>query len=160
MAATPMDSTDGQDRAVSWADVLDSDREFNASNTAHEDLWTRVHQTGDAVCRAVDEWDAAQRDARKAHDYYQTIQAEHRARELTGDDVIVVTFFLPSAAAIAEASPGPNRRMNWLGLILGDVIKDAVAGELAASAGRVSSCLRSSLWEQWQWQRPCAARCD
>jgi hypothetical protein len=103
-----MDSPDDQDRAVSWADVLDSVREFNASNTAHEDLWTRVHQTGDAVGRAVDERDAAQRDARKARDFHQTIQAEHPHRHAP----------LPRQALIAGV---------FVGL-------DAVACEFAAQA--------------------------
>jgi hypothetical protein len=80
MSATPIDNPDDQGGAASWTDVLDSVREFNASNPAHEDLWTRVHQTGDAVRRAVDERDAAQRAARMARDYHRTIQAEHPHR--------------------------------------------------------------------------------
>ena len=75
MAATPMGGQDEQHRTMTSADIVGPVREFNASNQAHEDLWTRVHQAGDQVRRGVDERDAAQLHARQARDFYLTVQA-------------------------------------------------------------------------------------
>jgi hypothetical protein len=69
-----------QDRTMTSADVAGFVRDFNASNQAHEDLWARVHQAGDAVRRGVDERDATQRRAREARDFYLAVQAEHPHR--------------------------------------------------------------------------------
>ena len=80
MAATPMGGQDEQHRTMTSADIVGPVREFNASNQAHEDLWTRVHQAGDQVRRGVDERDAAQLHARQARDFYLTVQAEHPHR--------------------------------------------------------------------------------
>jgi hypothetical protein len=133
MAATPMNRPDDQDRAVSWADVLDSVREFNASNQAHEDLWTRVHQTGDTVGRAVDERDVAQRYARKARDYHQTIQAEHPQRHapLPRQAVIAAVFVGLDAVACEFAAQAlgndQDQTLLWTALFLAVL----AAGEVA-----------------------------
>jgi hypothetical protein len=133
MVATPMDSPDDQDTAVSWADVLDSVREFNASNTAHEDLWTRVHQTGDAARRAVDERDAAQRDARQTRDYHQTIQAEHPHRHapLPRQVLIAAVFVGLDAVACEFAAQAlgndQDQTLLWTALFLAVL----AAGEVA-----------------------------
>lgn len=80
MAATPMGGQNEQHRTMTSADVAEPVREFNASNQAHEDLWARVHQAGDAVRRGVDDRDAAQVRARQARDFYLAVQAEHPHR--------------------------------------------------------------------------------
>jgi hypothetical protein len=80
MAATPPDGSSKQDRTVTSADVTDSVRDFNASNQAHEDLWTRVHQAGDAVRGGTEDRDAAQLRARRARDFHLAVQAEYPHR--------------------------------------------------------------------------------
>jgi hypothetical protein len=62
------------------ADIADFVRNFNASNQAHEDLWTRVHQAGDAVRRAVQDRGTAQVHARDARSFHLAVQAEYPHR--------------------------------------------------------------------------------
>jgi hypothetical protein len=80
MAATPTDSSNDQPRTMNSVDVTGSVRDFNASNRAHEDLWTRVHQAGDAVRRSVEHRNAVQIRARRARDFHLAVQAEYPHR--------------------------------------------------------------------------------
>ena len=80
MAAMPTHGPDQQPRTMTSDDIAGSVRDFNASNPAHGALWTRVHQAGDAVRRAVENKDAAQVYARQARDYHLTVQAEYPHR--------------------------------------------------------------------------------
>jgi hypothetical protein len=80
MAASPSDRSDGQPRTTTSAEIADFVRDFNASNQAHEDLWTRVRQAGDAVRRGVHDRDAAQLRARHARSFHLAVQAEYPHR--------------------------------------------------------------------------------
>lgn len=84
MAATPMDGPNKHHGAMTSPDVVEFVHDFNASNQAYEDLWTRVHQAGDAVRRSAEDRDAAQRNARQARDFHLAVQAEfpHRSAPL------------------------------------------------------------------------------
>ena len=53
MADSPTDHPDGRPRTTTSAEIADFVRDFNASNQAHKDLWTRARQAGDAVRRGV-----------------------------------------------------------------------------------------------------------
>lgn len=77
MAAGPMSSPSEQRRTTTSADIAVCVREFNGSNDAHKDLWTRVHQAGDAVRRSVADRDAAQLRARQVRDFHLAVQAEY-----------------------------------------------------------------------------------
>jgi hypothetical protein len=65
---------------MTTADITGLVRDFNASNQAHEALWTRVLQAGDAVRRAVHERDASQLRARHARSFHLAVQAEYPHR--------------------------------------------------------------------------------
>ncbi len=152
MAATPMYQPDDHDGAANRADALDSIREFNASNPAHEDLWTRVHQTGDAVCRAVDERDAAQSDARKARDYHQTIQAEHPQRRapLPRQALIAAVFVGLDAVACEFAAQAlgsdQDQTLLWTALFLAVLAAGEVAlGHYSERGGRAWRLLVAGL---------------
>jgi len=80
MAATPMNGPSEQQRMATSADIAEPVRDFNAANKAHEDLWTRVHQAGDAVRRSTDDREAAQLRARRARGFYLAVQAEYPHR--------------------------------------------------------------------------------
>jgi hypothetical protein len=80
MAATPMEGPEQRDRKTTPAGIAESVRDFNASNKAHEALWTLVHQVRDAVRRSVGSRDAAQVRARQARDFHLTVQAEYPLR--------------------------------------------------------------------------------
>ena len=80
MAASPMDGPGEPDQTIAPAEVDESVRDFNASNRAHEDLWTRVHQAGDEVRRSTRDRDAAQLRARQARDFHLAVQAEYPHR--------------------------------------------------------------------------------
>ncbi|MGH3191947.1 MAG: hypothetical protein ACRDPY_24165 [Streptosporangiaceae bacterium] len=80
MSDSRTDGPDGQPRTMTSADITGLVRDFNASNQAHEALWTRVLQAGDAVRRAVHDRDAAQLRARHARSFHLAIQAEYPHR--------------------------------------------------------------------------------
>ena len=80
MATTPMDGRGDEHARTTSADVAASIRRFNASNRAHEDLWTRTHQAGDAVRGAAREREAAVSRARQARDFHLAVQAEYPRR--------------------------------------------------------------------------------
>lgn len=75
MAASPEDGPHGQP-----FDLAGFVRSFNASNPAHEDLWTRALQAADAVRRAVREWFAAKVRALDARKFFLAVQAEYPDR--------------------------------------------------------------------------------
>jgi hypothetical protein len=80
MAASPNGGPDRQPRTTTSADIDVFVRDFNTSNQAHEDLWTRALQAGDAVRRGVDDKDAAQLRARHARNFHLAVQAEYPHR--------------------------------------------------------------------------------
>jgi hypothetical protein len=80
MAAPPTDPPDGQPRMTTSADIAELVIPFNASNQAHEDLWTRACQAGDAVRRSVHDRDGAQLRARHARSFHLAVQAEYPHR--------------------------------------------------------------------------------
>ena len=80
MAAPPTGPPDGQPRTTTSADIADFVVPFNASNQAHEDLWTRACQAGDAVRRSVHDRDGAQLRARHARSFHLAVQAEYPHR--------------------------------------------------------------------------------
>jgi hypothetical protein len=101
MAGAPIDGPDEQQRTMTSADIAESVREFNASNKAHEELWTRVHQAGDAVRRSVENRDAAQLHARQARDYYLTLQAEYPHRRAPLIRQVCLAAFTVALDAVA-----------------------------------------------------------
>jgi hypothetical protein len=101
MAATPTDGPDQRDRKMTPADVAESVRDFNASNKAHEDLWTRVHQVRDALRRSVANKDAAQVRARQASDFHLTVQAEYPLRRAPLPRQLCIAGFTVGLDAVA-----------------------------------------------------------
>jgi len=138
MSATPMDGPGGQDHTMTPADVAGFVREFNASNQAHEDLWARVHQAGDAVRRSVDDRDAAQVRARQARDFHLAVQAEypHRRAPLLRQALIaVVTVGLDGVAcwfAAQALGNGQAETLLWTVLFLAVLASGEVALDYAS----------------------------
>jgi hypothetical protein len=138
MAAYPMGGPDGQDRTMAPADVAGIVREFNASNQAHEDLWARVHQAGDAVRRSVDDRDAAQVRAREARDFHLAVQAEypHRHAPLLRQALIAaVTVGLDGVAcwfAAQALGNGQDETLLWTVLFLAVLASGEVALDYAS----------------------------
>ena len=80
MATPPMDGPDGQPTTMTSADIAEFVRDFNASNPAHEDLWTRTLQAADTVRRSVEDRIVAQLRAQKARSFFLAVQAEYPHR--------------------------------------------------------------------------------
>jgi hypothetical protein len=133
MAATPMDGPSEQHRAMTSADVGESVRDFNASNQAHEDLWTRVHQAGDAVRRSAEDRDTAQLHARQARDFHLAVQAEypHRSAPLLRQAFLAAfTVGLDAVAcwfAAQALGNGQTETLLWAVLFLAVLAGGAVA---------------------------------
>jgi hypothetical protein len=101
MAATP-DNGRGEQQAVTTSgDVAAAVRDFNASNQAHEDLWARVHEAGDAVRREADEKAAAQLRARQARDFHLAVQAEYPHRRAHLPQQVFLAAFTIGLDAVA-----------------------------------------------------------
>jgi hypothetical protein len=101
MAASPTDSHDGQPRTRTSADIVGFVRDFNASNQAHEDLWTRARQAGDAVRRSAHDRDAAQLRARHARSFHLAVQAEYPHRRSPLPRQVLVAASTLSLDAVA-----------------------------------------------------------
>lgn len=133
MVAPPMDVPDEQYRAPISGDVAECVRTFNASNPAHENLWTRVHQASDLVRRSVQDRIAAQVRARQAQDFYLAVQAEypHRRAPLLQQVLIAaITIGLDGVAcwfAAQALDGGQNETLLWTVLFLAVL----AAGEVA-----------------------------
>jgi hypothetical protein len=80
MVASHKDGADGHPRPITATDIVGLVRDFNTSNQAHKDLWTRARREGDAVRGSVRDRDAAQLRARQARSSYLAVQAEHPRR--------------------------------------------------------------------------------
>jgi hypothetical protein len=136
--ATPMGGQNEQHRTVTSEDVAGPVRDFNASNPAHEDLWARVHQAGDAVRRGVDERDAAQVHARQARDFHLAVQAEypHRRAPLLRQALIAaVTVGLDGVACWFAAQALGNGQLEtliWTVLFLAVLASGEVALDYAS----------------------------
>jgi hypothetical protein len=136
--ATPMDGPGGQDQTMTPADVAGFVRDFNASNQAHEDLWARVHQAGDAVRRGVGDRDAAQVRARQARDFHLAVQAEypHRRAPLLRQALIAaVTVGLDGVAcwfAAQALGNGQAETLVWTVLFLAVLASGEVALDYAS----------------------------
>jgi hypothetical protein len=124
MAATSMDGPSEQHRTITSAEVAEHVRNFNASNQAHEDLWARAHQAGDAVCRGVEDKDKAQLHARHARDFHLAVQAEypHRRAPLMRQALIAAfTTGLDGVAcwfAAQALGNGQTETLLWTALFL------------------------------------------
>jgi hypothetical protein len=99
-------------------------RDFNASNEAHEDLWTRAHQAADTVRRRAREEQIAQQNAREARDGHLAVQAEHpqrRASLMRQAIVAALTVALDAVAcwfAAQALGGGQLETMLWAALFL------------------------------------------
>jgi hypothetical protein len=133
MAATPTTDPNEQDGTTIPADIAEAVRAFNATNQAHEELWTRVHQAGDAVRRSVEDRDAAQVHARQARDFHLTVQAEYphrRAPLLRQAFIAAFTIGLDAVAcwfAAQALGNGQTETLLWTLLFLAVL----AGGELA-----------------------------
>ncbi len=114
METTPLDEPDRQPgplaapagtsgEGADIPDIAGPVREFNAANKAHEELWARVHQEGDAVRRRRKEEKRARREAGEEHDAHLAVQAEHPNRRAP----------LVRQVAIAAASVGLDTVACW-----------------------------------------------
>jgi hypothetical protein len=101
MAGTPMGGQNEQHRTMTSGDVAGFVRDFNASNQAHEDLWTRVHQAGDAFRRSVRERAAARVQARQARDFHLAVQAEYPHRRAPLLRQVLIAAFTVALDAVA-----------------------------------------------------------
>lgn len=138
MVAYPMGGQYGQQRTMTTADVAGIVREFNAGNQAHEDLWARVHQAGDAVRRSVDDRDAAQVRAREARDFHLAVQAEYprrRAPLLRQALIALATVALDGVAcwfAAQALGNGQVETLVWTALFLAVLASGEVALDYAS----------------------------
>jgi hypothetical protein len=118
------DPHDLQTATAPLSDLAEFIRDFNASNEANEDLWTRVHQAGDAVRRSAEDRDAAQQHARQARDFRLAIQAEypHRRAPLLRQALIAVFTVALNALACWFAAQalgeGQTETLLWTVLFL------------------------------------------
>jgi hypothetical protein len=134
VAAIPRDGPHEQhENVASLPDVAESVRDFNASNKAHEDLWARAHQAGDAVRHGRRDAHLAGERAQEAREVHLAVQAEHprrRASLLRQVIIAAITVGLDGVAcwfAAQALGSGQVETLIWAGLFL--VI--LAAGEVA-----------------------------
>lgn len=92
---------DGQDPAETPADIAGYIRDFNKSNPAHEELWTRVHQAGDAHRQAVLDLKSARGRAHQAQGTYLAVQAVYPHRRAALPIQVLIAAFSISLDAVA-----------------------------------------------------------
>jgi hypothetical protein len=114
----------GEPQAAIPTDIAHAVRDFNASNEAHENLWTQVHQAGDVLRQGVRDREAARHRAREARDFHLTVQAEypHRHASLVQQWILAgVTVGLDAVAcwfAAQALGSGRDETLLWTTLFL------------------------------------------
>jgi hypothetical protein len=99
-APAPMERPSDSPAAMP-ADISDAVRDFNESNEAHENLWTRVHRAGDVLRQGVRDREAARVRAREARDFHLTVQAEYPHRRAPLVQQVLVAGFTILLDAVA-----------------------------------------------------------
>ncbi|MBV9384081.1 MAG: hypothetical protein JOY82_09880 [Streptosporangiaceae bacterium] len=144
MTTTPLDAfgrrevpgatlPDAARRETGLPDVAEAVRDFNESNQAHEDTWTRAHQAADMVRRGTGEERLAQQDAREAREFHLAVQAEHphrRASLLRQAIVAALTVGLDAVACWFAAQALGNGQLEtlfWAGLFLAILASGEIA---------------------------------
>jgi hypothetical protein len=123
-------------------DVAQVVREFNASNQAHEDLWTRVHQAGDIVRGSIMDVRLAREAAREAQDAHLAVQAEHphrRAGLLQQLIFALLTIVLDGVTcwfAAQALGSGQLQTLLWTGLFLAVLASGEVALDFYSDSSR------------------------
>jgi hypothetical protein len=106
------------------ADIAHTIRDFNASNEAHENLWTHAHRAGDVLRQGVRDREAARHRAREARDFHLTVQAEypHRHASLVQQWILAaVTVGLDAVAcwfAAQALGSSADETLLWTALFL------------------------------------------
>jgi hypothetical protein len=145
VTAIPLDGPYEQhENVASLPDVAESVREFNSSSHAHEDLWARTHQAGDAVRHGSEQEHAARARAQGARAVHLAVQAEHprrRAPLLRQLIIALITVGLDGVACwFAAQALGSDQveTLVWAGLFLVILAAGEVALDRCSESSRTA----------------------
>ena len=131
----------GQDLDWHAFDAGEVIQRFNASNAAHEDLWSRVFHAGDAVHHSSETAHRAVTKAEQTRMSHLAIQAEQpqrrapRGRQLTFAAATVILDAVASYFAAQALGGGQLVTLTWAALFLAVLAGGEVALDLTRDRG-------------------------